>query len=429
MAAIAFNGTWSQTQSATYASVTLTETYDSSNFHSNVTNPTRVTMPETGWYLLRGSGGIPANQGQYVRFLVDGTTAYGTNGQAATANVGAECLHVMCLDAGQYVELQHHGDNGVDAGEGVLQVVRLPTPLFCGTGSAEANVQCPFTEAVDNGNWHSDSVNPDRVTVDTTGNYMIMVAQTAFTATMGITVNGVQVHTAHNEMSFGSPAGGCTFIDVRPLNAGDYLGFICDTAYDVTTFAVALVDGVRLAQASQTVGLTVPVPQPALIPFDTELVDTTGFHDNVTNNSRITIPASNAGVYLTYANIECASTNVLQLRENGAGYVNRTCRNGSPDVGANNNRANHGLLGWVANLSPGDYFDTLIQCVPGFVTDILGTYIGTVCLDDFVYGAGCRNEPAPVIVYQRIYGIPVEIDDNGTETVRELLVGIVGAPP
>ena len=33
------------------------------------------------------------------------------------------------------------------------------------------------------------------------------------------------------------------------------------------------------------------------------------------------------------------------------------------------------------------------------------------------------------IVYQRIYGIPVEIDDNGTETVRELLVGIVGAAP
>jgi len=31
-------------------------------------------------------------------------------------------------------------------------------------------------------------------------------------------------------------------------------------------------------------------------------------------------------------------------------------------------------------------------------------------------------------VYQRIYGIPVEIDDNGVETVRELIVGIVGAP-
>jgi len=32
------------------------------------------------------------------------------------------------------------------------------------------------------------------------------------------------------------------------------------------------------------------------------------------------------------------------------------------------------------------------------------------------------------IDFQRIYGIPVDIDDNGTETVRQLLVGVVGAP-
>lgn len=31
--------------------------------------------------------------------------------------------------------------------------------------------------------------------------------------------------------------------------------------------------------------------------------------------------------------------------------------------------------------------------------------------------------------FQRIYGIPVEIDDNGVETVRELLVGPTGSPP
>ena len=31
--------------------------------------------------------------------------------------------------------------------------------------------------------------------------------------------------------------------------------------------------------------------------------------------------------------------------------------------------------------------------------------------------------------WQRIYGIPVEIDDNSVETVRELLVGTVGSPP
>jgi hypothetical protein len=33
------------------------------------------------------------------------------------------------------------------------------------------------------------------------------------------------------------------------------------------------------------------------------------------------------------------------------------------------------------------------------------------------------------LVWQRVYGIPVDIDDNGTETVRELLVGPIGNPP
>jgi hypothetical protein len=49
---------------------------------------------------------------------------------------------------------------------------------------------------------------------------------------------------------------------------------------------------------------------------------------------------------------------------------------------------------------------------------------------------GCGAHPATTIgdtisaaAWQRVYGIPVEIDDNGTETVRELLVGTVGAPP
>jgi hypothetical protein len=35
----------------------------------------------------------------------------------------------------------------------------------------------------------------------------------------------------------------------------------------------------------------------------------------------------------------------------------------------------------------------------------------------------------PILAWQRIYGIPLEIDDNGTETVRELIVGPIGGPP
>ncbi len=42
---------------------------------------------------------------------------------------------------------------------------------------------------------------------------------------------------------------------------------------------------------------------------------------------------------------------------------------------------------------------------------------------------GAAPSPDPgVYVWQRIYGIPIDLDDNGVETVRELLVGPIGPP-
>jgi hypothetical protein len=62
------------------------------------------------------------------------------------------------------------------------------------------------------------------------------------------------------------------------------------------------------------------------------------------------------------------------------------------------------------------------------------TLLGDIrCVDD---GYGSANlegslqiSCSAATLYQRIYGIPIEIDDNGTETVRELLVGPVGSAP
>jgi hypothetical protein len=49
---------------------------------------------------------------------------------------------------------------------------------------------------------------------------------------------------------------------------------------------------------------------------------------------------------------------------------------------------------------------------------------------DYLPPPAPQPNPLPsVYVWQRIYGIPVSIDDNGTETVRELIVGPIGAPP
>lgn len=46
------------------------------------------------------------------------------------------------------------------------------------------------------------------------------------------------------------------------------------------------------------------------INFDAETIDTNTYHDNVTNNSRLTIPSGMGGVYLVFASIAFASTSV-----------------------------------------------------------------------------------------------------------------------
>ena len=59
-----------------------------------------------------------------------------------------------------------------------------------------------------------------------------------------------------------------------------------------------------------------------LISFDTESFDTNGFHDNVTNNTRFTIPTGYAGKYLV--------TGILVWAANASGQrVNYILKNGS----------------------------------------------------------------------------------------------------
>ncbi len=45
------------------------------------------------------------------------------------------------------------------------------------------------------------------------------------------------------------------------------------------------------------------------------------------------------------------------------------------------------------------------------------------------HAATVSGEKITTAAWQRIFGIPIDIDDNSIETVRELLVGPVGAPP
>jgi hypothetical protein len=78
-----------------------------------------------------------------------------------------------------------------------------------------------------------------------------------------------------------------------------------DTANKKVTFPT-LRDGVRAlhgVRVIETSNQTIPTSTVTPITFDTETFDTDGYHDNVTNNHRLTVPSGLGGYYLIQAQV------------------------------------------------------------------------------------------------------------------------------
>jgi hypothetical protein len=96
-----------------------------------------------------------------------------------------------------------------------------------------------------------------------------------------------------------------------------------------------------------------------IITFNTESYDTNGFHDNVTNNSRFTIPTGYAGKYLV--------TGILVWAANSSGQrVNYILKNGSllhltsAQPLSASGATTAAIVSQVVNLAVGDYVE--LQC-------------------------------------------------------------------
>jgi len=105
------------------------EVYDTDDYHDNSTNPSRLTAPATGYYMVGGSAEIDGlGDGQYAIWQIrkGGSTANGdgrarlSHVRSATANAALPSLHfsrVVQLNAGEYVELvvahNYGGDRNV----------------------------------------------------------------------------------------------------------------------------------------------------------------------------------------------------------------------------------------------------------------------------------------------------------------------------
>jgi hypothetical protein len=114
---------------------------------------------------------------------------------------------------------------------------------------------------------------------------------------------------------------------------------------------------------TRTTDLTVANSTITAVGYNTEVWDTDGFHDNSTNNSRITIPAGKAGKYNVSANIIFAS--------NGTGVRYASLyKNGSETFryyynAPSGTSANGLVLNTVETYSVGDYLEININQTSG----------------------------------------------------------------
>lgn len=83
-----------------------------------------------------------------------------------------------------------------------------------------------------------------------------------------------------------------------------------------------------------------------VLAFNTESYDTNGFHDTVTNNSRLTVPAGLGGKYLLVGWAESGTGGVISIRKNG-----------SANAVAAHNTTYAGTISYIDDAVSGDYYE------------------------------------------------------------------------
>jgi hypothetical protein len=108
-------------------------------------------------------------------------------------------------------------------------------------------------------------------------------------------------------------------------------------------------EGVR---AKQNAGTSVTVTYGA-IPFQAEDFDTNTFHDNVTNNTRLTVPAGKGGKYLITGHIASSTASTSAL----SAYIARNGTSKALANGGGHSGTNGVCISTVLTLVPGDYVE------------------------------------------------------------------------
>jgi hypothetical protein len=410
-------------QNFTGTPVTITwnsEVYDTDNYHDNATNTSRLTVPvgvthvRISWHLFLQN--FTAAQWAFMRVIKNGSASYDGAPQSqwyndATQGESMFTSAVIPVNAGDYFELQIQveSDTTVDINaQSFFAIEAVTTSISQGNAFLGALVRkaanqtaanytsiTPIAwtaEDYDTGSWHDNSTNNTRLTVPTGVKKVDLVGYvnvSGGTGTAGTYFvlkfykNGVLVPTAptmvaHNSITSTELSIVALSVDCNP---GDYFElyfqYSTDTSITVDTtsfFQARAVEGVmytstqtrptyRGARVRKSANQTLANYSVATaVTFDTEDRDTDGFHDNVTNNTRLTVPSGVTKVRL-HAFMEIlllAATNWFNFTifKNGSGSYNGTCSvtNGTSVAGDYRSMGSTDVL----DVTAGDYFELVL---------------------------------------------------------------------
>jgi hypothetical protein len=300
-------------------------------------------------------------------------------------------------------ELQTLGDFGPSA----INTMRAKTYLSAATTAVANTTEVPIAwtaEAFDVGNLHDLSNDPERFTIPTGGDGLyLVIAQAQFAAdadglrSLRIYVNDALV--AQQDTPAGSTDGlsfqvhallsltATDYVDVRvwhsagaslDLNGSSETETFCTLMRLLSTTTTTLPRCQAVRTTNQTLGNGVATA----IALDGETFDSHAMHDNSSDNSRVTIPAQQGGLYHMVGQFAFAAAFIgawkADLRKNGTTVL-------ASSAGIGGNRAGQDVTGQVtvlATMDPTDYVELVITqtATGGGSHDVLGGGLNTTNL-------------------------------------------------
>jgi hypothetical protein len=322
---------------STWTAINLdSEEYDTNDYHDNVTNNSRITIPESGYYLVTGYFRLASYNGARmyaIQFYVNGSSISSTHQEYLSENTNqqtVESTQVLKLDAGDYVELyayQSSGGNLDTLASAATQYPRLTLTKIetavVGGGFSGAKSDISTTQNYPNASagkakyknslYDTDNyyqgVDTDQMILPANGYYLI----NGYAASNG--AENPVMYLYHNATLIGETRdmGAGESANIRLSAAQVFYGEAGDTVemrlYHTTaagttftngSFSVSRLSGDSSAFSGASVyrntTQTLTNGTFTTIQFNAEEYDTDTFHDNATNNTRLTVPST--GYYL-----------------------------------------------------------------------------------------------------------------------------------